>query len=146
MPDRSVTDATCTIDGLYAGPPARVCKAFEDPVQKRRWFVEGEGWEVERFETDFRVGGFERGSFRFQGGPLITNDTLFQDIVPGERIVIAYTMTVGGNRISVSQATMQFEPAGGGPRLVFTEPDAFLAAYAAHRHREPPLPDRPQTR
>src|SRR3546814_18847180 len=50
-------------------------------------------------------------------------------IVPGERIIIAYAMTVGGNRISVSQATMQFEPAGSGTRLVFTEQDAFLDGY-----------------
>src|SRR3546814_12639060 len=121
MTERSVTHATFTIERRYDAPPARVFKAFEDPVQKRRWFVEGEGWEVETFETDFRVGGFERSSFRFQGGPLVTNDTLFQEIEPGERIIIAYTMTVGGNSISASQATMQFEPAGRGTRIVFPE-------------------------
>src|SRR3546814_20105417 len=45
-------------------------------------------------------------------------------------------MTVGGNRISVSQATMQFEPAGGGTRLVFTEQDAFLDGYDDAGQRE----------
>lgn len=133
---RSVAHATFTIERRYDAPPARVFKAFADPVQKRRWFVEGEGWEVEAFETEFRVGGTERGRFRFQGGPLITNDTLYQDIVPGERIIIAYTMTVGGNRISASQATMQFEPAGSGTRLVFTEQDAFLDGYDDVGQRE----------
>src|SRR3546814_17117140 len=99
MTERSVSHATFTIERRYDAPPARVFKAFEDPVQKRRWFVEGEGWEVETFEPDFRVGGFERSSFRFQGGPLVTNDQLCQAIVPCERIIIAHTMTGGGNRI-----------------------------------------------
>ena len=134
--DRSVTHATFTIERRYAAPPARVFKAFEDPAQKRRWFVEGEGWEVENFEIDFRVGGFERSSFRFRGGPLVTNDTVYQDIVPDRRIIVAYSMTVGGNPISASLATMQFEPDGKGTRLVFTEQGAFLDGYDDAGKRE----------
>jgi len=135
-PGRSVAHATFTIERRYAAPPARVFKAFEDPAQKRRWFVEGEGWEIESFDTDFRVGGFERSSFRFQGGPLVTNDTVFQDIVPERRIIVAYSMTVGGNPISASLATLQFEPDGKGTRLVFTEQGAFLDGYDDAGQRE----------
>jgi len=134
--DRSVAHATFTIERRYAAAPARVFKAFEDPAQKRRWFVEGEGWEIESFEMDFRVGGFERSSFRFQGGPLVTNETIYQDIVPEKRIIVAYRMTVGGNPISASLATMQFEPDGKGTRLVFTEQDAFLDGYDDVGQRE----------
>lgn len=136
MTERSVAHATFTIERRYDAAPARVFHAFADPVVKRRWFAEGEGWEVVSFETDFRTGGFERSSFRFQDGPLITNDTVFQDIVPEQRIIIAYTMTIGGNRISASLATMQFEPAGGGTRLVFTEQGAFLDGYDHAGQRE----------
>lgn len=136
-PGRSVAHATFTIERRYAAPPARVFKAFEDPVQKRRWFAEGEeGWTVESFESDFRVGGWERSSFRFQGGPLITNDTVYQDIVPERRIIIAYSMTIGGNPISASLATMQFEPDGKGTRLIFTEQDAFLDGHDDVGQRE----------
>ena len=136
-PGRSVAHATFTIERRYDAAPARVFEAFADPAQKRRWFAEGgEGWEVESFETDFRVGGYERSRFHFQGGPLITNDTLFQDIVADERIIIAYSMTSGGNRISASQATMQFEAAGKGTRLVFTEQGAFLDGYDDAGQRE----------
>jgi uncharacterized protein YndB with AHSA1/START domain len=65
---------------------------------------------VDEFTVDFRVGGHEFSRFRFGGGDEITNDTIYQDIVPNHRIVIAYTMTVGGKRISSSLATMEFKP------------------------------------
>ncbi len=126
MSERSVTHATFAIERTYEAAPARVFKAFEDPAAKRRWFAEGEGWTIEQFDVDFRIGGYERSSFRFRGGPLIRNDTTYQDIVPGERIIIAYSMTIGENRISASLATMELKPAGSGTRLVFTEQGAFL--------------------
>ncbi len=136
MTERSVHHATFSIERVYDAAPARVFKAFADPAVKRRWFVEGEGWEVEEFTVDFRVGGEERSRFRFRGGPLIRNDTVYQDIVPDRRIIVAYTMTVGENRISASLATMQFEPAGAGTRLTFTEQGAFLDGYDDAGKRE----------
>lgn len=136
MTERSVAHATFTIERRYDAPPARVFRAFADPAVKRRWFAEGEGWEVEAFEADFQVGGHERSRFRHRGGPLITNDTIYQDIVPEQRIIIAYNMTIGGERISASLATMQFEPAGSGTRLIFTEQDAFLDGYDNVGQRE----------
>lgn len=129
MTERSVTHATFTIERHYDAAPARVFNAFADPAAKRRWMVEGEGWEVEEYQADFRVGGREYSRFRFQGGPEITNETVYQDIVPDQRIIIAYWMTVGGERISVSLATVEFEPSGTGTRLVFTEQGAFLDGY-----------------
>lgn len=136
MTERSVTHATFTIERTYDAPPARVFNAFADPAAKRRWFAEGEGWTVEEFAVDFRVGGYERSGFRYRGGPLIRNDTVYQDIVPDQRIIIAYTMTVGENPISASLATMQFEPAGAGARLTFTEQGAFLDGYDDPAQRE----------
>ena len=136
MTEPSVHHATFTIERVYDAAPARVFKAFADPAVKRRWFAEGEGWEVEAFTVDFRVGGWERSRFRFRGGPLIRNDTVYQDIVPDRRIIIAYTMTVGDNRISASLATMQFDPAGAGTRLSLTEQGAFLDGYDDAGKRE----------
>jgi uncharacterized protein YndB with AHSA1/START domain len=136
MTKRSVTHATFTIERAYDATPARVFQAFADPAAKRRWFAEGEGWTVEQFDVDFRVGGHERGRFRFKGGPLIANDTKYEDIVPDERIIIAYTMTIGDNRISASLATMEFKPAGSGTRLVFTEQGAFLDGHDNVTQRE----------
>lgn len=67
---------------------------------------------------------------------MCTNDTVFMDIVPDERIVIAYTMTIAGGRISVSQATMEFLPDGSGTRLVFTEQAAFFEGSDGPEMRE----------
>jgi uncharacterized protein YndB with AHSA1/START domain len=126
MAERSVTHATFNLERTYEAAPARVFQAWADPAIKRRWFAEGEGWQIDEFAVDFKVGGYERTRFRFQGGVPMRNDTTYHDIVPNERIVLAYTMTIGDNRISVSIATMEFKPAGNGTRLMFTEQGAFL--------------------
>lgn len=136
MTERSVTHATFTLERTYDAPPAKVFKAFADPAIKRRWFVEGEGWEVEEFTPDFKVGGYERSRFRFRGGAPIRNDTTYHDIVPNERIILAYSMTIGDNRISASLATFQFKPSGTGTQLVFTEQGAFLDGLDSAGPRE----------
>ena len=133
---RSVTHSTFTIQRIYDAAPARVFKAFADPAAKRRWFAEGEGWDIESYTLDFKVGGFERSSFRFRGGPLVHYDSIHQDIVRDERIVIAYAMMVGEARISVSLGTTWFEPAGSGTRLIYTEQGAFLDGYDDAGKRE----------
>jgi uncharacterized protein YndB with AHSA1/START domain len=126
MAERSVTHATFVIERAYDVPPSRVFAAFADPAVKRRWFAEGEGWTVDAFDVDFRVGGYERSRFRYREGPVIRNDTVYQDIVPDRRIVIAYAMTIGDTRISASLATVEFKPEGKGTRLFYTEQGAFL--------------------
>ena len=136
MAERSVTHATFTLERSYDAPPATVFKAFADPAIKRRWFAEGEGWAVEEFTGEFRIGGFERGRFRFKGGEPIRNDTTYHDIVPNQRIIFAYTMTVGDNRISASLATCEFRPSGTGTQFVLTEQGAFLDGFDNVGQRE----------
>jgi len=122
----SVVHNTFSIERSYPSSPARVFAAFANQSTKRRWFVEGEGWEIDEFSLDFRVGGHEIARFSFKGGPPMGNDTVYLDIVPEQRIVFAYTMTVGDQRISVSLATVEIAPAGAGTRLIYTEQGAFF--------------------
>ena len=136
MTANAIVHASFTIERSYAASPARVFAAFSDPAQKRRWFAEGEGWEVEQFDVDFRVSGHERSRFRFQGGPPITNDSVYQVIQPNERIILAYAMTVDGAPISGSLLTMEFVPEGSGTRIVLTEQGAYLDGKDAPIHRE----------
>jgi len=136
MSERSVTHATFTLERTYDAPSSKVFNAFADPAIKRRWFVEGEGWEVEEFTGEFKVGGVERSRFRFRGGAPVRNDTTYHDIVPNERIIFAYSMTIGDNRISSSLATLQFKPSGTGTQLVFTEQGAFLDGLDSAGPRE----------
>ncbi|MBS1110998.1 MAG: polyketide cyclase [Anaeromyxobacteraceae bacterium] len=145
MTNRSpVVHSTFRIERSYPVSPARVFAAFADPAAKRRWFVEGEGWDVGEHSLDFRVGGRERSRFRFRGGPPqapppgteMGNDTTYQDIVPDERIVFAYTMTVAGRCISASLATVELAPDGAGTRLAFTEQAAFFEGADGEAMRE----------
>ncbi|MBN9439104.1 SRPBCC family protein [Bosea sp. (in: a-proteobacteria)] len=131
-----VTHASFTIERSYAAPPAKVFAAFADPAIKRRWFAEGEGWTVEQFDVDFRVGGFERSRFRYQGGPPITNESVYQVIQPNERIILAYAMAIDGVPLSGSLLTMEYLPEGSGTKLVFTEQGAYLGGKGDPVHRE----------
>jgi uncharacterized protein YndB with AHSA1/START domain len=127
----TVIHGSFVIERSYPVAPRRVFAAFSDPKKKRQWFADEDEGEVEEFEMDFRVGGREWRRSRmgpntpFPGTPL-TNETVYQDIVPERRIVIAYTMALGETRISASLATFEFLAIQHGTMLVFTEQAAFF--------------------
>jgi uncharacterized protein YndB with AHSA1/START domain len=141
MPEQSVIHSTFVIERSYPAPPERVFAAFADPINKRRWFVEGDGHDVEHYEMDFRVGGKERARFRLkEGTPLkgiaCTNDSTYQDIVPNRRVVFASTMSVGEQCISAALATVEFLPSGTGTDLIFTHQGAFFEGADGPEIRE----------
>jgi uncharacterized protein YndB with AHSA1/START domain len=132
----SVVHSTFSIERTYPCFPARVFTAFSNQDTKRRWFAEGEGWEVEEFTMDFRVGGREVSRFRFEGGTPMRNDTIYLDIVVEQRIVFAYTMLTSDTRTSVSLATVEIMPSGDETRVVYTEQGAFFEGAAQAVQRE----------
>ena len=136
MTERSVTHSTFVIERTYPKAPERVFAAFSDPALKCQWFAEGEGFQVEKFEMDFRVGGHDTVLFRLPNGLPCQNDTIYQDILPGKHIVVAYTMTLAGKRISSSQATFEFVPAQKNTQLIFTEQAAFFEGADGPKMRE----------
>ena len=117
-----------TIERKYAHKPERVFRAFEDPKAHYRWFVSGEGWEIDEYTHDFRVGGHEHGKFRPAGAPItIGNDTRYLEITRAQRIVSAYTMSLDGKPISHSLATIELAPDGPkGCKLTYTEQGAYF--------------------
>jgi uncharacterized protein YndB with AHSA1/START domain len=136
MSTPAIVHETFAIERTYPTSAARVFGAFADPVIKRRWFVEGEGWQIDEFNVDFRVGGHESSRFRFEGGPSVTNETIYHDIVPDERIVFSYVMTVSSKRISVSLASVELFASGKGTRLVYTEQGQFFDGADLPKQRE----------
>jgi uncharacterized protein YndB with AHSA1/START domain len=128
MPERSVVHSTFTIERTYDRPPARVFAAWADPSLKSRWFGGGTDEVPIALDTDFRVGGYERD--RVEPGTDVepAYDARFHDIVPDERIVFTYDLTLDGSLVSVSLATVEFRQADGGPgtQLTYTEHGAFF--------------------
>jgi uncharacterized protein YndB with AHSA1/START domain len=134
MSERSVEHATFAVERSYPVAPARVFAAWADPEAKRRWFGNPDQG-VEEFELDFRVGGreFNRGVVE---GSDYTYEARYQDIVPDERIVYAYDMHTGDQRISVSLGTVELTPDGNGTRLTYTEQGVFLDGLDTAAQRE----------
>ncbi len=122
----TVIHKSFVIERIYPATVERVFRAFSDPVRKRRWFAESEDCVVDSYDLDFRVGGFERTRFRFGTGPDMTNDCVFLDIAPAQRIVFAYAMTISGAPMSSSLGCMEFSTVATGTLLVFTEHTAYV--------------------
>jgi uncharacterized protein YndB with AHSA1/START domain len=133
--NRHVTHATFTLERGYPAPPARVFAAWADPAAKAKWFAPSPG---SGHQLDFRVGGREVATGGPEGGPLMTFETLYRDIVPDQRIVYTSTLSAESDLCTVSLTTVEFTPGedGGGTRLVLTEQGAYLDAREEPAWRE----------
>lgn len=125
----TVAHATFHIVREFAAPHARVFGAWADPEQKRHWFACHDDWESVDYALDFRVGGSERNVVAVPAGERHYYYARYFDVVPDQRIVLAYEMRVGQARISVSLATVEFASGGRGTKLTFTEQAAYLDGY-----------------
>src|SRR5690606_40791086 len=107
----TTTYASFVIERRYGAEPARVFAAWSDPLAKRQWFVEGEGWEIQSYELDFREGGRETSRFRFLKGEeavgeatMMGAETVFNETVPNEPTIFTYPMDRNGPPLSASLA------------------------------------------
>ena len=87
---------------------------------------------VKRFRSviaeafDFRVGGIEAKRWRIADAKEQTFTAHYLDIVAPNRIVYAFEMSFGGERVSVSLATVALRPADGQTQMTYTEQIAFF--------------------
>lgn len=125
MNSSSTVHDTMVLERLYAAPAERVFAAWSHPDAKRAWFSGGDG--DGEYELDFRVGGRELSRATLDGGgDVYTYDALYQDIVPGRRLVYTNHMLRNADRISVSLTSVEFRPDPAGTRLVLTEHGVYL--------------------
>ncbi|THD77752.1 MAG: polyketide cyclase [Phenylobacterium sp.] len=136
MTERSITHGTFSLERTYDVPRERVFAAFATFEGKSAWFGGGDGYTLVERTFDFREGGTERATGRWENGTVSQFDARYFDIVPGERIVYAYEMRIDGTKISVSLATIEFKAAGSGTSLMLTETGAFLDGYDDAGSRE----------
>ena len=124
-----------TIERVYDASPARVFKAFADPVSKARWFVGPPGWQEIKREMDFRPGGQEIAHGRFPNGRETKFVAHYHEIVPNERLVYVYDMHVGGVFMSVSLATIELTPQGDKTALRIIEQGVFIDGQDGNESR-----------
>lgn len=134
--ERSTVHSTFVIERTYAASTRLVFDAWADPAAKTKWFGPPEK-PAGSYSLEFREGGREHLSMAMSDdGPVYTYDAVYQDIVPGKRIVYAYDMHQNEDRISVSLATVEIEAAGDGTRLTLTEHGVFLDGHDNPAERE----------
>lgn len=134
--ERNTVKATFTIERVYPASPSRVFRAFADESAKAKWFGGADGWEQRERAFDFRVDGQEVMVGRHATGVVSAFYAVYHDIVPDERIVYAYRMTLDGTPISSSLACIELKPEGGGTRLTLTEYGLYFDGYDDAGKRE----------
>jgi uncharacterized protein YndB with AHSA1/START domain len=127
MTSRRVVHDTFTLERDYPATPEQVFGAFADLATKKRWFAGPDDWVATDAHTlDFRIGGREHERSGPPGGPTHAFDAVYHDIVPNDRIIYSYTLSLDDRPISVPLTTIEIVPRADGSRLRLTEHGAFF--------------------
>lgn len=130
MTETFMDHATFTVERMLPGRPPHAFRFWSEHDLKRKWTSCHPDWTVLEDSFDFRIGGSEVVRWRTAESEMREFRAYYFDIVPGERIVYAYEMTLGTQRLSVSLATVVFAANGAQTRVTFTEQAAVLDADA----------------
>ena len=133
MTERTVLHDTFTIERIYPSPPNRVFFAWSDAETKARWFAPN----ATEHTLEFRVGGNERN--RGGGdpnGPVLTFDSIYNDIVDDEVIVFSSSLFNDDELVTVSLTTVELHPVDAGTRLVLTQHNVFLDGHERPEWRQ----------
>jgi len=80
------TDREVMVTREFDSPAAVIFDAFTKPEILKKWYGQ-EGWEMVVCDVDLRVGGKWRFVSRLPGGKEIGQLGVYQEIVPGKRLV-----------------------------------------------------------
>jgi uncharacterized protein YndB with AHSA1/START domain len=127
----TATHSSFTINRQLPGSPTHAWRFWADPQLKQRWTSCHPDWVELEQVFDFRAGGHERSRLRAPDGKIQSVEMHYLDLLPGQRIVYAYTMHVDETPLSASLVTIALLPHAGGTRMVYTEALAMLGAGEA---------------
>jgi uncharacterized protein YndB with AHSA1/START domain len=122
--------ATFVIERRFPANVERVFRAWSVAEKKKKWLACHDDWRTTQFELDFRVGGVETNTVERPDGVKHVFHARFLDIVENERIVYAYAMHIGEQRISASLVTVLFERDANITLMTFTEQVAFFDGHS----------------
>lgn len=120
MSSQCLQHATLTFERTFAAPIDRVFAAYADPVERARWSVPSDTAAFVYDEADFRVGGRDLFRCGAKDDPQYHGETVYHEIVPGERIVWSETVDTADKRLSVGLTTTVFEREGAHTKLKVT--------------------------
>jgi uncharacterized protein YndB with AHSA1/START domain len=133
---RMTTARTFTVERAFDHPLSLVYGAFTDLEAKKIWYGGQGDWEVTKHTLDFRVGGWELWRGRpHANAPWMTNEALIYDILPEERLITGYTMTMDGKLFTVSQQVLEFSATPVGAHIKLTEQILYIDAVDHHENR-----------
>jgi uncharacterized protein YndB with AHSA1/START domain len=124
-----VVHDTFVLQRPYPVAPATLFEALSDPAKKRRWFARSDGPGA-AYSLDFRIGGAEHNAAPMGAdtpfpGVILSSAGHIEDIVPGERVVLTQTMSLGERRISSALVTFEIAADRDGSVLTLTHQAAF---------------------
>lgn len=136
-----IVHETFVVERHYDHPMNRVFAAFADPSQKRAWYADSRGHDVDAFESDFRIGGVDRFVCRLRAtspfpGLQIDTNGRYLDIATNQRIVIASRTKFAGETRSASLMTFEFIPVRGGVDMIYGHQGAFYEGSDGAQARE----------
>ncbi|WP_269931041.1 SRPBCC family protein [Aminobacter sp. HY435] len=126
---------TLVIERQLAASARHAFRFWSDAALKERWNACHPDWRVVEDAFDFRVGGAETKRWLTSDGSEQTFGARYFDIVPDRRIIYGFEMSFGGQRVSVSLATIELISEGATTRMKYTEQLSFLGGSDALSQR-----------
>ena len=112
---------------VFNAPPSLVYEAWTDPQAKAQWFIGPDSWTPIQRELGLEGGGGdERLLGRFDDGTETLYTARYHVVSPPDQLVYVYDMHIDGVHLSVSLATVDFEPHEQGTKMIYTEQAVYL--------------------
>ena len=103
-----LTKPSLTINRRIKATPEKIYQAWIDPAQLVHWFGPAETIVGSvRAQTDTRVGGRFRVSFRTQDGEYHEVGGVYREVVPGQQLVFTWALHTTPERESLVRVTIR---------------------------------------